>query len=92
MQQLLRICHITRCILDSCVNIIIQEVIMEFISSNKGSLKLLYYGFSYVKQKFDVNEDNHCSPYIYKEFSVTICKDSQITALKMVKIVMFMSI
>ena len=24
--------------------------------------------------------DNHCSPYIYKEISVTICKDSQITA------------
>ena len=35
-------------------NIIIQEVIMEFISSNKGSLKLLYHGFSYVKQKFGV--------------------------------------
>ena len=33
--------------------------------------------------------DNHCSLYIYKEVSVTICKDSQITVLKMVKIVMF---
>ena len=36
--------------------------------------------------------DNHCSPYIYKELSVTVCKDSQITVLKMVKIVMFLSI
>ena len=35
--------------------------------------------------------DNHCSPYIYKEVSITICKDSQITVLKMVKIVMFLS-
>ena len=26
--------------------------------------------------------DNHCSPYIYKEVSVTICKDSEITVLK----------
>ena len=29
---------------------------------------------------------------MYKEVSVTICKDSQITVLKMVKIVMFLSI
>ena len=28
----------------------------------------------------------------YKEVSVTICKDSQITVLRMVKIVMFLSI
>ena len=34
----------------------------------------------------------HCSPYRYKEVSVPICKDSQITVLKMVKIVMFLSI
>ena len=29
---------------------------------------------------------------LHKEVSVTICKDSQITVLKMVKIVMFLSI
>ena len=61
---------------------------MESISSNKDSLKLLYHRFIYVKQKFGV-KDNHCSPYIYKEVSVTICKDSQITVLKMVKMLCF---
>ena len=29
-----------------------------------------------------VSVDMHCSPIIYKEVSVTICKDSEITVLR----------
>ena len=41
------------------VNIIIR-LIMEFITSSKGSLKLLYQGCSYAKQKDLVNNLESC--------------------------------
>ena len=46
---------------------------MEFITSNKGSLKLLYQGFSYVKQKDLVdNVVNECHMNVYVDAALTV--------------------
>ena len=46
---------------------------MEFISSNKGSLKLLYHGYSYVKQK-DLANNVECYECVRRRNANGVCK------------------